>query len=151
MANFTNNTTQLQNLLEKVNALPEAGSEGGGEISRELLYATGTLQLTLTHIYSPEQTFFTVSGLSFKPKHVIVCYNKAGGAGYSSATQDHLIYCQGGCVSDSGGVSGNQYSKDFIYIRKDKARIDITDDGFSVVATSAVKVLNVPYLYIAFG
>ena len=29
MANFTNNTTQLQNLLEKVNALPEAGSGGG--------------------------------------------------------------------------------------------------------------------------
>lgn len=29
MANFTNNTTQLQNLLAKVNALPEAGSGGG--------------------------------------------------------------------------------------------------------------------------
>ena len=29
MANFTDNTTQLQNLLAKVNALPEAGSGGG--------------------------------------------------------------------------------------------------------------------------
>lgn len=28
MANFTNNTTQLQNLLVKVNELPEAGSGG---------------------------------------------------------------------------------------------------------------------------
>ena len=31
MANFTNNTTQLQSLLEKVNALPDAGSGGSVE------------------------------------------------------------------------------------------------------------------------
>ena len=31
MVNFMNNTTQLQNLLEKVNALPKAGSGGGVE------------------------------------------------------------------------------------------------------------------------
>lgn len=33
MANFTDNTTQLQSLLEKVNALPEAGSGGSGGVA----------------------------------------------------------------------------------------------------------------------
>lgn len=35
MANFTNNTTQLQNLLAKVNALPNAGGGGGDSTTPE--------------------------------------------------------------------------------------------------------------------
>lgn len=41
MANFTNNTTQLQNILAKVNELPDAG--GGEDISAETAEYTAQL------------------------------------------------------------------------------------------------------------
>ena len=51
MANFTNNTTQLQNLLAKVNALPEAGS-GGGSLE------TGTLPTFTSYVVTHDKDYY---------------------------------------------------------------------------------------------
>ena len=152
MSQLSTNTIDLQAILAQVNALPEAGSGGGG--SGEPVYASGELLITG---YDTAGVMAEISGLSFRPRHVIV-QESEGASGcsmtYSSSRSKYALFAvqHGWYDCATYWYRGTSSS---IYMHTDTTNstycIEITNDGFTLSTTNAGNYWGMSYSYWAFA
>lgn len=128
---ITDNTTSLNEVLAAVNALPDAGSGGGGGIQ----IVTGTLEAQ-NFTMSPEETVLYEVDLGFKPKFVQV-YPSAN-VTLSTANRNYVV-----SLSKWQDVNIFSYGKktssgsSAVYTTKNSGTdiyIELTENGFNVMA-----------------
>lgn len=137
-----NEQTELQSLLESVNALPKAGSD--------LNVITGT--------FTPTSTFtHTISDLPFKPEYVeiMAMYNETS---YTPSSTMRRLIC-----AKQGTLSGNTFNEYVFAVSNTlngtnsglaAAEITFNDNGFVVNAnagTNPASLIPVTYSYLAIG
>ena len=140
------NTASLQALLEQANSLPVGGDGSGG--GAEVKWATGTIPLT-AGTKSSGTTIAGVTGLGFKPTHVIV-YLK-NNFSMSSTSYYGLVFIQSGV--DGTSVFVRKYSTSltygYSYSSSAYATISLTGDGFALRSVDSSLYTGSSYGYIA--
>lgn len=129
MSQLSNNTGALEAILATVNALPSAG--GGAQTAQT---ATGTKAGTGTQTFS-------VTGLAFKPTHVVIA-----AARNSTATYNIVVFSVAGIKGHVYATATN--STPYSYIDDSTIAWSFSDDGFSVTTTKATNAkFNANYTY----
>ena len=144
---LSGNTAKINELLSKINALPEAGSGGGS--GGALQVAQGSFTPTTKSAYSNP---VTVSGIPFRPKILYIQQE----APYINTYNGQLYGLTSALVTDDGISKTTANAKGAIYsqAKYNYHKITINDNGFTITGTKSSDFSNVftyPYAYIAFG
>lgn len=141
------NNTNLQSILDTVNALPEAGSGGG--TSSGAKFATGNITIT-EGLKSSGVEIATVSGLGFRPSAVFISLSSGTNANITSTSYYVILssYNIDGVVSQST-MFQRKSSYTRTYCSSGYATITLNSDGFTWSSDNSNSYTGFSYRYIA--
>ena len=135
---ITSNGTYDVTNYASANVNVSSGGSGGQ-------YVTGEISVTEGE-HSSGTTFATVSGLPFKPTHIIIQVKPGWSATTSVTTERGLLSLEAGLRSYSIYIS-----KTYTYNSIDYVTVTMNDDGFSLTSKNSNLHTGGRYIYIAFG
>lgn len=123
-----------ENIKNGVSIFGISGTHSGSSGSNEISMVTGKITTTDTR-YLSNTTIASVSGIGFKPKHVVVWITSAATLKYNASYNYYPIYSQYGLVES--GAAGYRVTKSStsaanVSTGYDEMRITINDDGFTI-------------------
>ncbi|MBR5216198.1 MAG: hypothetical protein IKV80_08270 [Bacteroidales bacterium] len=144
--NTIKNTT-LPELLQKINALPDAGSGGGSGGGYKV--ATGKISLS-EGVKSSGSTIATINGLGFKPSYIMVSLSVSTSAITSTSyyVLSAIYYLP---ESAQAAVAKRNSANIRFYAAGSYAIIVPNDDGFTIISDNSNLYTGSGYQYIAVG
>ncbi len=147
---LNSNNTDLASILNTINNLPEAGSSGG-----DTQYVINTIQHSYQEVTSGT-TMFSVTGLGFTPKFVYIGVQNSTMSISSNDSQEVFSSAIGGYLNASNTVRGDGSTLAgtglaLLTVGKNLVSINMTTDGFDVVANTDIAIYARTFQYIAIG
>lgn len=143
--------TQASLISQIQTALQGKAAGGGGSSGGS--YATGAIHQNTSGTVPSGSTICTVTGLSFKPTHVIIMFTGSSNFTETVTSRYVPVFIENGLQSNS--VYARKYNSTYMYLypKLSYTTLTLTNDGFTWVSKNGNVYVpySLGYSYIAFG